>query len=129
MFREEDHKRVPKGSSEGGRFTKTSDGFGGTHEATKAEKKRLSELGIGKNSQFQKIELSKQEYAVLRKEVMRKNSAQKGKIKPINFGYTANYFYVYSTNGGDSFTPFVQLEVEEDRDTINYYENLLRGRK
>lgn len=46
MFREEDHKRIPKGSPEGGRFAKTSDGAGGTHEATPAEIKRLKELGI-----------------------------------------------------------------------------------
>lgn len=129
MFDESKHKRAPKGSSEGGRFVKTSDGAGGTHEATEAEKKRLNELGIDKKQPLQKVEMSKQEYAVLRKEVMRKNSAQKGKIKLINFAYTANCFYVYSTKGGDSFIPLVQLEIEEDSEIINYYENLLRGKK
>lgn len=66
-----------------GKFT---DGAGGTHKATPAEEKRLKELGIGHKS----IGLSKQEYAVLRKEVMRKNAEQKGKVKPTNFAYTSN---------------------------------------
>ena len=124
MFDESKHKRVPRGSAEGGRFTKTSDGAGGEHEATPAEKKRLKELGINGN-----VNMSKQEYAVLRKEVMRKNSAQRGKVKPINFAYTSNNFYVYSTSGYDSFEPLIQLDIEENREIITYYENLLRGKK
>ncbi len=66
-----------------------------------------------------KITLSKQEYGVLRKEVMRKNAAQKGKIKPENFAYTSNYFYIYSTNGEDSFIALKQYDIEKDRDLIN----------
>lgn len=45
MFDESKHPRNPKGSSEGGRFT-SSDGAGGTHEATEAEKRRMGEMGI-----------------------------------------------------------------------------------
>lgn len=58
MFDESKHKRVPKGNPEGGRFAKTSDGAGGTHEATEAEKKRMNELGINKPN------LTKQEWAI-----------------------------------------------------------------
>lgn len=68
-----------------------------------------------------KISLSKQEYGVLRQEVMRKNSAQKGKVKPNNFAFTSNYFYVYSTIGDDDFKPIVQLDIEKDRREINYW--------
>ncbi len=122
MFDESKHKR-----DDIGRFAKSSDGAGGIHEATPAEKKRLSELGIDKKQTLKKIELSKQEYAVLRKEVMRKNSAQKGKVKPINFAFTANYFYVYLTSGNDSLTPLVQLDIEIDGDKIDAYLDLFRG--
>ena len=65
--------------------------------------------------------LSKREYAVLRKEVMRKNVAQKGKVKQINGAFTSNNFYVYSTHGGDSFVPLKQFDIEKDRDKINYW--------
>lgn len=68
-----------------------------------------------------KIQLSKQEYAVLRAEVMRKNSAEKGKVKPTNFAFTSNYFYVYSTTGGDNFVPLKQFDIEKNREKINYW--------
>ncbi len=68
-----------------------------------------------------KITLSKQEYAVLRKEVMRKNSASNGKVKPMNFAFTANYFYIYSTSGEDSFIPIKQFNIERDREKIDYW--------
>lgn len=66
-------------------------------------------------------QLSKQEYAALRAEVMRKNAAQKGKVKPINHAFTANWFYVYSTTGDDSFTVLRQYDIERDREAIEMF--------
>ena len=98
-----------------GRF---ADGAGGEHIPTQAEKERLHEIGID-----DKPQLSRQEYAVLRAEVMRKNAAQRGKVKPTNFAFTADYFYIYSTTGDDSFMVIVQLDIETKQDKI---EEILR---
>ena len=98
----------------------TSDGMGGEHEETPAEKKRLKELGVGDSAQ-----ISKQEYAVLRSEVMRKNAAQKGKVQPVNFAYTSNYFYIYETEGDDEFEIIGQLDIERNSDLINVIEQIL----
>lgn len=100
---------------ERGRFT-YSDGMGGEHIPTQAEKERLREMGIDNKPQ-----LNRQEYGALRAEVMRKNAAQKGKVKPIDNAFTANYFYVYLTNGDDDFEPIIQLDIEQDHDEIEYY--------
>ena len=64
------------------------------------------------------IELSPQEYGALRAEVMRKNIAQSGKVKPTNFAFTSNYFYIYSTTGDDSFTVVEQLDIETHHEKI-----------
>ncbi len=72
------------------------------------------------------IKLSSYEYEVLRKEVFNKNILQKGKVKPTNFAYTANFFYIYSTTGDDYFTPVIQLDIEEDREFINAIKELLK---
>lgn len=103
MFDESKHPR-----DEIGRFVeKTSDGIGGEHIATPAEEKRMRETGI-------KLQLDRREYAILRAEVIRKNAAQKGKVKSTNFAFTTDYFYVYTTDGYDGFSPFVQLDIEKD---------------
>lgn len=94
----------------------TSDGMGGEHEETPAEKKRLKEMGVGDSAH-----ISKQEYAVLRAEVMRKNAAQKGKVQPVNFAYTSNYFYIYETKGDDDFEIIGQLDIENDKEKIDKY--------
>ena len=65
------------------------------------------------------IRIPLQEYAVLRREVMRKNASQKGAIKPINCAYTSNHFYVYSTSGGDNFKLLKQFDIEKEREKIN----------
>ncbi len=73
------------------------------------------------------ITLSREEYGALRAEVMRKNVAQKGNVKPTNFAYTANYFYVYDTIGDDSFTPLIQLDIEKDGDLIDDVEEFIKN--
>lgn len=98
-----------------GRFT-YSDGSGGEHIPTDAEKERLRELGLDNKPQ-----LSKQEWAILRAEVMRKNAAQKGKAKPVNCAFTANYFYVYKTNGYDDFIVLKSFDIERDGDFIDEF--------
>ncbi len=108
MWNEEDH---PRGQP---------DNAGQFAEETNASKRGydsrndLNNLPKGNVS-----ELSKKEYAVLRQEVMRKNSAQKGKVKPNNFAFTSNNFYVYKTSGNDSFVVIKQYDIEKDRDKIN----------
>lgn len=110
MWKEDDH---PRGQPENkGQFVEK-------REKDKRGYNSQSDLN-NLPSVWQGVKLNKQEYGVLRQEVMRKNSAQKGKVKPTNFAYTSNYFYVYSTTDGDSFEPIVQLDIEKDRDEINY---------
>lgn len=118
MFDESKVTRIPKGSPEGGRFT-SHDGAGGTHIATPAEEKRLRETGINP-------QLDRQEYAILRAEVIRKNAVQKDKVKPTNFAFTADYFYVYTTDGYDGFSPFVKLDIEVDGEKIDEYLSLFK---
>lgn len=77
-----------------------------------------------KNKNTQQPSLSKQEYATLRAEVLRKNVAQKGKVKPIGQAFTANYFYIYLTKGDDDFTVVEQFDIEENWELIN---ELLKG--
>ncbi len=106
MWKDEDH---PRGQPDNkGQFVAKSDrrGYNSRND--------LNYLPVG-----HKISLSKQEYGVLRQEVMRKNSAQKGKIKPTGCAFTSNYFYVYSTKGDDTFTPIKQLDIEKDREIID----------
>lgn len=74
-----------------------------------------------------KIILSKREYAVLRQEVMRKNAEQKGKLRPTNYAFTANNFYIYKTSGGDDFVPLARLDIENDRKKIDKYMELFGG--
>lgn len=76
---------------------------------------RLEEVGNKESP----VKLSKQEYAILRKEVMRKNATQKGRAKPTNFAYTSNNFYVYLTKGEDDFIPTLKLDIEKDGEKIN----------
>ena len=64
-----------------------------------------------------KINLSKQEYGVLRQEVMRKNSAQKGKVKPNNFAFTpasllpSHYRVQYSTRRNSAALWIIHLST------------------
>ena len=66
-------------------------------------------------------ELSPQEYGALRAEVMRKNIAQRGKVKPTNFAFTSNYFYIYSTTGDDDFSVLNVYDIERDGYKIENY--------
>lgn len=84
VFDERKHKRVPKGTAEGGQFA-GSDGSGGTRKATFAEEKRMKELGLNKSSS-----LSKQEWAIFYERI--------GKIK--NEGHN-----VTKTTMGDMIIP------------------------
>lgn len=83
---------------------------------------RLEEVG---NKELP-VKLSKQEYSILRKEVMRKNAAQKGRVKPTNFAYTSNNFYVYLTKGDDDFKPLIKLDIEDNSDLISLIESVVR---
>lgn len=73
------------------------------------------------------IKLSKQEYGALRAEVMRKNVAQRGKVKPINFAFTANNFYVYTTKGDDDYKPIAKFDIELEREEIKEAISLING--
>lgn len=66
-----------------------------------------------------KIVLPKEEYSALRKEVMRKNAEQKGRVRLTNYAFTANCFYVYSTTGDDDFKVLERYDIEFDRESIN----------
>ena len=62
--------------------------------------------------------ITAQERKILRKEVLRKNVSQKGKVKPVNYAFTANYFYVYTTNGLDNFRVTKKYDIEKNHNTI-----------
>lgn len=109
MWKEDDH---PRGQPENkGQFVEK-------HEKDKRGYNSQSDLN-NLPSVWQGVKLSKQEYGVLRQEVMRKNSAQKGKVKPNNFAFTSNNFYIYQTSGNDNFVIMKQYDIEKDRDKIN----------
>lgn len=131
MFKEEEHPR-----DNDGKFTEKGNGGGSYQEGVDERIEWARENGVDlplnadgslddlklqeiKESKKSSPILSKREYAVLRQEVIRKNAAQKGKVKPTNFAYTSDYFYVYSTQGDDDFSSVVQLNIEENRDIIN----------
>ena len=65
------------------------------------------------------IVLTKQEYATLRAEVIKKNAAQKGKVKPVGQAFTRDYFYTYTTKGDDDFTVTMQIRIEGNEDVID----------
>lgn len=109
MFREEEHPRDKDGKFTDGKSSKSE-------KVAEAERIYNSELPY---VPADGIKLTKQEYAILRKEVMRKNSEQKGKVKSINSAFTANTFYIYSTKGDDDFTLLKKFDIEKDRYKIN----------
>lgn len=116
MFREEDHPRDGDG-----KFSEKGGGPAGEKLAEAIKQysddpaRDLAAAGLPGG---EKPKLSKQEYATLRAEVMRKNAAQKGKVKPVGQAFTANYFYIYSTKGDDDFTVMKQYDIEQDREKI-----------
>lgn len=89
----------------------------------------LARINSHEGREKNRIELSPQEYGALRAEVMRKNIAQRGKVKPTNYAFTANYFYLYSTTGYDDFKPLIRLSVEEDYNEINNWIDYFKGNK
>lgn len=105
---ESEHPRDDKG-----KFTKGNGTYGAAYDKIISSAREEYEKAISSP------QLSKQEYGILRAEVMRKNAAQKGSVKPTDFAFTANYFYVYSTTGGDDFVPLVRLDIEKDGEEIS----------
>ncbi len=144
MFREEDHPRDGDGkfSEKGGERLSQEDRISlyrrlGKEAPISIGEKRADEikqysdnpardLAAAGLPSGETIRLSRQEYAILRAEVVRKNAAQRGKVKPVNHAFTANYFYVYSTRGGDGFTVMKQYDIETQGALIDM---ILRGEK
>lgn len=108
-----DESKHPR--DEQGRFTEKQ------QEAAKVYDSRFASGVMGGNKTGKQV-LSKAEYGSLRKEVMRKNAEQRGKVKSTNFAYTANYFYVYSTSGGDEFEVIQSFQIEGNEKLIKYME-------
>ena len=84
-----------------------------------AYKKALNESK--QTTEKDKVKISRQEYAILRQAVIQKNVSQKGKVKPVNYAYTAENFYVYETRGYDNFSVLKQIEIEGNEELINIY--------
>lgn len=115
MFKEEDHPRDKAGQfaeKDGGEEGKLAEAI---KQYSDDPAHDLAAAGLPRG---EKPKLSKQEYATLRAEVMRKNATQRGKIKPVNHAFTADHFYVYSTKGDDDFTVMMQCDIERDREKI-----------
>lgn len=140
MFKEEDHPRDGDGkfTDNGGESKSYSDGV---NERIKWAREHNVELPLSADGSVDDLRLqeireakkplvlSKREYAVLRQEVIRKNSVQKDKVKPANFAFTADNFYVYKTSGDDDFTPIIKLNIEEEYEKINLWLDRYGGKK
>ena len=89
-------------------------------EILKADKAKRGGYNNGTSPpKKRQIVLSAEEYNALRKEVMRKNAEQKGRVRLTNYAFTANCFYVYSTTGDDDFKVLERYDIEFDRESIN----------
>lgn len=66
-----------------------------------------------------KVKLSKRDYAIIRKEVVRKNAhILNADETMIDYAYTDNLFVMYLTYGDDLFTPFIKIRIEGNEDII-----------
>lgn len=72
------------------------------------------------NKKDQRIELGKQEYAILRKEVVRKNAGKGSNVQQQNYAFTSNYFYLYDTTGDDNFDVSEKVLIEGNEEYISY---------
>ena len=73
--------------------------------------------------------ISKQEYAILSSEVMRKNALQGNKnVQKINSAYTSDFYYVFDTKGYNDFKVLAQVSIEGNEHLINLYETLLEDK-
>ena len=103
-----------------GRFVSQS-GEGKAHSDLDKAMSALDEVERPRRVANSEVVLSKQEYATLRAEVMRKNAAQKGKVKPVGQAFTRDYFYIYTTKGDDDFTVLEQFDIETQGYLIEEY--------
>lgn len=62
--------------------------------------------------------ISRQEYAILRKEILAKNTYRKNGKKPIDCAYTAESFYVYNNKGGENFDITFHCKIEGNEERI-----------
>ncbi len=79
----------------------------------------LNEKGINISTTKYSIGISRQEYAILRKEVVRENAFNKGEIRPVDYAFTANNFYVYENYGDDSYKAIEKLKIVGNEDLIH----------
>lgn len=76
------------------------------------------EKGVARNKTNLQKSLSREEYATLRAEVMRKQS-QRGYSKKRDYAYTSDNFYVFDNDDVGKFNIKVILPVVGNEDTIN----------
>ena len=95
-----------------------------TPATTKLANARFS---IDKNKK-PRYNITKQEFAVLREAVVKKNAEYKNKDVPsIDFAFTANNFYVYNNNGYDSFGVIDGLDIDTNKELIDYIMEVVKN--
>ncbi len=67
------------------------------------------------------IKIPKDEYAVLKAEIMKRNNIFKNASTPIDCVYTANNFYIYENYGNDDFKVLKKYDIDKNRDIINSF--------
>lgn len=67
------------------------------------------------------VQLSKQEYGVLRQEIFRKNASRQARGKSVGTAFTANYFYIYDSRNGGDFKVLQQIKIEGNEAKIDYW--------
>ena len=77
----------------------------------------IARMGIAKK-------IGIQEYAVLKKEIFRKQS-QRGYNKKHDYAYTADNFYIFDNHDIGSFTITAQIPIVGNEERIDYYWRML----
>lgn len=65
------------------------------------------------------IKISKEEYAILREQIMKQNNIYKRNSETIDYAFTAENFYVYENYENDKFKIVKKLNIEKNRELIN----------
>lgn len=65
------------------------------------------------------IKISKEEYAILKEQIMKQNNIYKRNSEAIDYAFTAENFYVYENYGNDKFKVVKKLNIEKNRELVN----------
>jgi hypothetical protein len=87
-----------------------------------AVKKHFAPKAVDKSPR-ESVQLSKQEYAVARQAILRKNVDDRGTY-PYDSVFTANHYVMYENHGYDNFKVTVKLKIDGNEDLIKDLERI-----